>query len=175
MSTAHSSLADADDLTACDREPIHIPGSIQSHGHLLIVDPASGRIVGAAGRSDSLTRDLIGQSLAQALEPGELLFGRFRGEFDDGRPCGKALGKHRGGNGFDRSGILGLISPLEGEMSRRDRGGYSRLIFKCFRCVSFILGFRECREFLTPLCPVGHLPHRWGDRLGEPCRFIRRV
>ncbi|WP_042245626.1 histidine kinase dimerization/phosphoacceptor domain -containing protein [Paracoccus sp. PAMC 22219] len=67
MSTAHSSLAHADDLTACDREPIHIPGSIQSHGHLLIVDPASGRIVGAAGRSDSLTRDLIGQDLAQVL------------------------------------------------------------------------------------------------------------
>lgn len=25
------------ELTACDREPIHVPGSIQSHGHLLIL------------------------------------------------------------------------------------------------------------------------------------------
>ncbi|MGO4122934.1 hypothetical protein AB4Z01_00980 [Inquilinus sp. YAF38] len=26
------------DLSACDREPIHIPGSIQPHGVLLVVD-----------------------------------------------------------------------------------------------------------------------------------------
>ena len=36
-------------LTVCDREPIHIPGAIQPHGMLLIVDPASGAIVGGAG------------------------------------------------------------------------------------------------------------------------------
>ena len=28
------------DLDACAREPIHIPGSIQPHGVLLVVDPA---------------------------------------------------------------------------------------------------------------------------------------
>jgi light-regulated signal transduction histidine kinase (bacteriophytochrome) len=31
-------LPDLPDLTACDREPIHIPGSIQPHGVLLVVD-----------------------------------------------------------------------------------------------------------------------------------------
>ncbi len=67
MSTALPNPADARDLTACDREPIHVPGSIQAHGHLLIVDPGDGRIVGAAGRADGLTRDLIGQTLSQAL------------------------------------------------------------------------------------------------------------
>jgi two-component system, chemotaxis family, sensor kinase Cph1 len=29
------------DLTDCDREPIHVPGAIQPHGVLLVVDPAS--------------------------------------------------------------------------------------------------------------------------------------
>jgi light-regulated signal transduction histidine kinase (bacteriophytochrome) len=31
-------MTDLPDLTACDREPIHIPGSIQPHGVLLVVD-----------------------------------------------------------------------------------------------------------------------------------------
>ena len=37
------------DITSCDREPIHIPGSIQPHGVLVVVEPASLRTVGEAG------------------------------------------------------------------------------------------------------------------------------
>lgn len=37
------------DLTVCDREPIHMPGAIQPHGILLIVDPVDGVVVGGAG------------------------------------------------------------------------------------------------------------------------------
>ncbi|WP_271899140.1 GAF domain-containing protein [Candidatus Phyllobacterium onerii] len=37
------------DLTSCDREPIHIPGSIQPHGVLLVAERESLEIVGAAG------------------------------------------------------------------------------------------------------------------------------
>ena len=37
------------DLTLCDREPIHIPGLIQPHGVLLVVDPHSLTITHAAG------------------------------------------------------------------------------------------------------------------------------
>ncbi|WEJ32606.1 histidine kinase dimerization/phosphoacceptor domain -containing protein [Devosia sp. SD17-2] len=37
------------DLTSCDLEPIHIPGSIQPYGIMLVADAASGRIVGYAG------------------------------------------------------------------------------------------------------------------------------
>lgn len=36
-------------LTSCDREPIHIPGAIQPHGLLLIVDPSTGSLLGRAG------------------------------------------------------------------------------------------------------------------------------
>jgi two-component system, chemotaxis family, sensor kinase Cph1 len=37
------------DLTNCDREPIHIPGSIQPHGVLLVADPVSEAVLQAAG------------------------------------------------------------------------------------------------------------------------------
>jgi light-regulated signal transduction histidine kinase (bacteriophytochrome) len=37
------------DVTACDREPIHIPGSIQPHGLLLVVDPATMTVTHGAG------------------------------------------------------------------------------------------------------------------------------
>ncbi|BCJ91323.1 histidine kinase [Terrihabitans soli] len=57
------------DLTICDREPIHIPGSIQPHGVMLLADPATLTITHAAsdvegrlGRSDWL-----GQTLSTLL------------------------------------------------------------------------------------------------------------
>lgn len=40
------------DLTDCDREPIHIPGSIQPHGVLLAVSPADLRIVQVGGDTE---------------------------------------------------------------------------------------------------------------------------
>ena len=41
------------DLTTCDREPIHIPGSIQPHGVLLVLDRQTRTIEQVAG--DTLT------------------------------------------------------------------------------------------------------------------------
>ncbi len=41
------------DSSNCDREAIHLPGSIQPHGLLLIADPASLNIVGAAGEIEN--------------------------------------------------------------------------------------------------------------------------
>jgi light-regulated signal transduction histidine kinase (bacteriophytochrome) len=37
------------DLTECERERIHIPGAVQPHGLLLVADPATGRVIQAAG------------------------------------------------------------------------------------------------------------------------------
>jgi chemotaxis family two-component system sensor kinase Cph1 len=53
-------------LDACDREPIHIPGSIQPHGLLLV---AEGLLtIGGAGEIDArLSRDWLGQSLDNLL------------------------------------------------------------------------------------------------------------
>lgn len=65
------------DLNSCDQEPIHIPGSIQPHGLLLVVDSGTGRVIHAAG--DMETRlgmtdwqgarldDLLGASVASAI------------------------------------------------------------------------------------------------------------
>ncbi|TCL67142.1 histidine kinase dimerization/phosphoacceptor domain -containing protein [Rhizobium sp. BK251] len=73
------------DLTVCDREPIHVPGSIQPHGILLVVDPASGRVTHGAGEigkrlglGDWIGRPLgvvLGEEAAAAIEgasPGVL-------------------------------------------------------------------------------------------------------
>lgn len=56
------------DLTACDREPIHIPGAIQPHGLLLVADAASLTVVAGAGELEArLGDDWLGRSLADLL------------------------------------------------------------------------------------------------------------
>jgi light-regulated signal transduction histidine kinase (bacteriophytochrome) len=56
------------DLTACDREPIHIPGAIQPHGLLLVADAASLRVVAGAGDIETrLTPDWLGKDLAMLI------------------------------------------------------------------------------------------------------------
>lgn len=64
------------DLTACDREPIHVPGAIQPHGCLLVVEPATAAVIQAAGD----TRRLIG------AEPDSIL-GRSVQEVLGRSPC----------------------------------------------------------------------------------------
>ncbi|MBB4619580.1 histidine kinase dimerization/phosphoacceptor domain -containing protein [Sphingomonas abaci] len=64
------------DLSACDREPIHIPGSIQPHGLLLVAEAASGLVVAGAGPLEAvLAADWLGRSLADLL--GQDVQGRF--------------------------------------------------------------------------------------------------
>jgi light-regulated signal transduction histidine kinase (bacteriophytochrome) len=62
------------DLTDCDREPIHIPGAIQPHGVLLVVDPAceevlqaAGDTVGLLGHAPSLLGRWVGEALGLSL------------------------------------------------------------------------------------------------------------
>jgi chemotaxis family two-component system sensor kinase Cph1 len=58
------------DLTDCDREPIHIPSAIQPHGTLLVVDPASERVIQAgiaAERLIPLSSPPLGQRLTGVL------------------------------------------------------------------------------------------------------------
>ena len=58
------------DLTACDREPIHIPGAIQPHGLLLVADRRSLRVIGGAGELEQrLAPDWLGRSLPDLLGP----------------------------------------------------------------------------------------------------------
>jgi chemotaxis family two-component system sensor kinase Cph1 len=48
------------DLSECDREPIHVPGSIQPHGVLLVTDIDSLRILQVAGETDRILGRSIG-------------------------------------------------------------------------------------------------------------------
>nr|WP_316629999.1 histidine kinase dimerization/phosphoacceptor domain -containing protein [uncultured Brevundimonas sp.] len=59
----------APDLTQCDREPIHIPGSIQPHGFMLVLDLQSMTIRQGAG----LIEDLTGRSAWIGRSVGEVL------------------------------------------------------------------------------------------------------
>lgn len=70
--TAERPLADLD-LTACDREPIHLPGAVQPHGVPFAFDEAALTVLQA---SDSVERHLgmpasriVGRPLAEVL-PG---------------------------------------------------------------------------------------------------------
>lgn len=56
------------DLASCDREPIHIPGSIQPHGILLVVDRRSLRIVQAAGNTGAFFGDEINSTAGRTVE-----------------------------------------------------------------------------------------------------------
>ncbi len=56
------------DLTACDREPIHIPGAIQPHGLLLVADAMTFEIVAGAGDLEArLAADWLGGDLSTVL------------------------------------------------------------------------------------------------------------
>lgn len=59
------------DLSQCDKEPIHIPGSVQPHGVLLAVDPHMQVIQQVAGDTlrflSRVPDDLLGQPVATAL------------------------------------------------------------------------------------------------------------
>ena len=64
MKEAHAFVVD---ITNCDREPIHIPGSVQPHGALLAVDPKLLRVVQAGGDTGRIFGaepfEIIGESI----------------------------------------------------------------------------------------------------------------
>ncbi|SFP73118.1 histidine kinase dimerization/phosphoacceptor domain -containing protein [Sphingomonas rubra] len=56
------------DITACDREPIHVSGSIQPHGLLLIADALGTVVAGAGDIEGRLARDWLGMPLADLID-----------------------------------------------------------------------------------------------------------
>ena len=61
------------DLSNCDREPIHIPGSIQPHGVLLALEPHTLKVVQVAGNTKQLLgldhADILGRELEARIGP----------------------------------------------------------------------------------------------------------
>ncbi|CAH2598674.1 EAL domain-containing protein [Rhodovastum atsumiense] len=84
-SLASSRLSGDLDVTACDLEPIHIPGEIQPHGALLVADAASDEVTHASANLAALLgcapeaafgrplKALLGQAAPQAGLPEEFV------------------------------------------------------------------------------------------------------
>src|SRR5690606_7309521 len=65
------------DLSACEREPIRIPGSIQPHGLLLAVD-ADGVVRAASDNAEALWRPVLGHALGELFVLDRLPFDAAR-------------------------------------------------------------------------------------------------
>ena len=70
------------DLSTCEREPIQIPGSIQPHGLLFVIDQSNDEILQAAGDAAQLlgyggevlgetTQEVLGTSLVHLMQLAE--------------------------------------------------------------------------------------------------------
>ncbi len=64
------------DLTNCDREPIHIPGAIQPHGVLLVLQESSLEILQVSRNTEthmgSAPEDLLGQPLSSLFDDAQI-------------------------------------------------------------------------------------------------------
>ncbi|MFP4030451.1 MAG: ATP-binding protein [Desulfococcaceae bacterium] len=61
------------DLSNCDREPIHIPGSVQPHGVMLGINPEDGKVALASQNTRDVlgvpVEDILGHRIAEFLDP----------------------------------------------------------------------------------------------------------
>jgi len=67
MSSHPTTAAQALDITACEREPIHIPGSIQPHGVLLVLDAGTLRIQQLSANALPLLRCALDEAAGHAI------------------------------------------------------------------------------------------------------------
>ena len=151
------------DLTNCDEEPIHIPGSIQAHGCLIACDPDLGVVLRAsanAGAMLGVTADPVGRRLDEVV--GTEVVHQFRNALatsvNAARPA-LLLGTAIGGAGVfdvavhrqDATVIVELepqpdaVQPLEivREMIGRigEIGDVDRLIAYTSRMIAAVLGY----------------------------------
>ncbi|PWC39239.1 ATP-binding protein [Azospirillum sp. TSO35-2] len=61
-------MAGSFDLDACAREPIHIPGSIQPHGHLLAMESATLRLVRASAHAGAVLNRPLEAAFGQPID-----------------------------------------------------------------------------------------------------------
>ncbi|RZM22702.1 MAG: phytochrome, partial [Sphingomonas sp.] len=75
------------DITECDREPIHVPGSIQPHGLLLIADASQVVVAGAGDLEARLSAAWLGATLSSLIgQDTEALLARAGSGSATGRP-----------------------------------------------------------------------------------------
>jgi len=129
------------DLADCDREPIHIPSAIQPHGTLLVVDPASDRIVQVGRGTETVPHSswpLLDRQLSDVLRiPAEVVENAafssapvYIGSLIPGReiPAGIDVTAHRSG------GLI--IVEIESALTARPSAAY---MLGCVRSISAAL------------------------------------
>lgn len=71
-------MSDQVDLTNCDREPIHIPGSIQPHAVMIVLEESALKIIQVTVNTEERLgvrpEELCGQSLEVLLKPADLAY-----------------------------------------------------------------------------------------------------
>jgi light-regulated signal transduction histidine kinase (bacteriophytochrome)/CheY-like chemotaxis protein len=109
------------DLTNCDREPIHVPGAVQPHGALLVLDPGTLVIRQAGGSTRGLLAEppetLPGRRLDDLLDAEQIASLREAAAVTDGHPV-HLLGLRGGRAAVPLSATLhrteaGLVVELE--------------------------------------------------------------
>jgi two-component system, chemotaxis family, sensor kinase Cph1 len=138
-SPARLPVSDPLSLTNCDREPIHIPGSIQPHGVMLVINAADLAIVqvsrNVAKQLGRLPEELLNQSLETLLNAEQLaaIAGCLSQDFESINPMQIVI--KVGGQDSLFDGIIHhfdscLILELEPNLSQRtaDFFGFHRLV-----------------------------------------------
>jgi len=156
------------DLSACDREPIHVPGSIQPHGMLLVLDAATLEVLQASVNVAELTggKPFLGRPLQDVLPAiGDRMLDAIRGlpgpDQDDGHYLGPLdIGDGKTGAAFHAVGWR-QADTLVLELERRGKG----------RTGSFEDVYPLIRAFVEEL--------RGAETVGALCRLaakeVRRI
>jgi two-component system, chemotaxis family, sensor kinase Cph1 len=104
------------DLTNCDLEPIHIPGLIQPHGVLLVLEPPTLRIVQVSKNTkevlDRKPEDLLGKPLSDLLDDKQIqvIWQCLEKEFESANPLDLSIKRNGRLRHFD--GIVHALQPL---------------------------------------------------------------
>jgi two-component system, chemotaxis family, sensor kinase Cph1 len=104
------------DLTNCDLEPIHIPGLIQPHGALLVLEPPTLRMVQVSKNTkevlDQKPEDLLGKPLSELLDEKQIqvIWRCLEKEFESANPLD--LSVKCGGRSRHFDGIVHALHPL---------------------------------------------------------------
>jgi two-component system, chemotaxis family, sensor kinase Cph1 len=104
------------DLTNCAQEPIHIPGLIQPHGVLFVLEPATLRIVQVSRNTkevlDRKSEELLGKPLSDLLDDKQIQIIRqcLEKEFESVNPIDLSIKRSGRSRYFD--GIVHALHPL---------------------------------------------------------------
>jgi len=145
------------DLTNCDREPIHIPGKIQSHGFLIAID-ADFKIVWASGN----TLELLSIAATQLLEKHIQIIDEYIGKPKDSGFIAQLIQLYTTSKGFEPTNPYAL-----------EIAGLSYNLITCQVEEGYLL------EFEPEISDLNHdITHQIGSslcptvRLNEPCNMV---